>query len=224
MLPLENILIAKVVYIYCKMTFSIQENRKKKKSLVTLERSRWWPTARQGRLAAGARAERGGQQHGPREAVVGVVRARASGASGRQALCSLRTLEPAERGAGGQAGGASGRCIWAVRCSTAPRPEPARGGGATGRGSAGAGLRELWDSGAGLRGNRACAGFMENGGPRASAVTTESRWRGGCVAGPLSPAEPWSRGRGRSWRQPLSRRPSRAEPACLCCEGALTEL
>lgn len=148
MLPLENILIAKVVYIYCKMTFSIQENRKKKKSLVTLERSRWWPTARQGRLAAGARAERGGRKHGPREAVVGVVRARASG---RQALCSLRTLEPAERGAAGQAGGASGRCIWAVRCSTAPRPEPAHGGGATGRGSAGAGLRELWDSGAGLR-------------------------------------------------------------------------
>lgn len=212
MLPLENILIAKVVYVYCKMTFSIQENRKKKKSLVTLERSRWWPTARQGRLAAGARAERGGRQHGPREAVVGVVRARASG---RQALCSLRTLEP-------QSGARPGRRVVHLGGALQHRSTP--GASPRGRGY-GAGLRVgRGSAGAGLRGNRACAGFMENGGPRVSAVTTESRWRGGCVAGPLSPAEPWSRGRGRSWRQPLSRRPSRAEPACLCCEGARTEL
>lgn len=201
------------------MTFSIQENRKKKKSLVTLERSRWWPTARQGRLAAGARAERGGRQHGPREAVVGVVRARASG---RQALCSLRTLEPAERGAAGQAGGASGRCAAApLALQAAPRPEPARGGGAPrGRGSASCGTPGRGSAWGGApRESRMC---RFHGEWRSARVSRHHRVsvEGGLCRRPAEPRralEPWARAQLASAAVPSPRGRVPAAPSLRVC-------
>lgn len=107
-------------------------------------------------------------------------------------------------------GRAGGWCIWAVRCSTAPRPEPARGGGATGRGSA-------W--GGAPRESRMC---RFHGEWRSARVSRHHRVsvEGGLCRRPAEPRralEPWARAQLASAAVPSPRGRVPAAPSLRVC-------